>query len=89
MRIFVPAILASAGLALLSGGTSGQGLPMVGTLIIGFAALFHFMIYEIRNSGVYYFYHNLGLSRSALWLGTVSWSLMVGLALFLWGISYT
>jgi len=53
----------------------------IGTAYIVFAPFFHFTVYEIRNPNEYYFYHNLGLSKMALWILTFISSLIVGLIL--------
>ena|ERR1035437_5745254 len=39
--------------------------------------LFHYYIYEKRNSNEYYFYYNLGLSKYVLWGSTFFLSLAI------------
>jgi hypothetical protein len=39
--------------------------------------LFHYYIYEKRNSNEYYFYFNLGLSKYVLWGSTLILSFML------------
>jgi hypothetical protein len=46
-----------------------------------FAPFFHFAIYEIRNPNEYYFYYNLGLSKTVLWISTIAISFCIGLIL--------
>lgn len=53
----------------------------IGTAYIVFAPFFHFAVYEIRNPNEYYFYHNLGLSKIALWIFTFIFSFLIGLTL--------
>lgn len=53
----------------------------IGISYIVLAPFFHYFTYEVRNPDEYYFYYNLGLSRSFLWLSTVAISLIVGVIL--------
>jgi hypothetical protein len=39
--------------------------------------LFHYLIYEIRNSKEYYFYFNMGLTKLMLWLSTLFISIFI------------
>lgn len=43
------------------------------------APIMHYFSYEVRNPNEYYFYNNLGFSRSFLWIFTVGSAVIVGL----------
>jgi len=53
------------------------GLIFVGDIkSIGFSFLFiaplmQYFIYEVKNKHEYYFYYNLGLSNTILWVSTI------------------
>jgi hypothetical protein len=51
----------------------------VGISYIFISLLFHYFVYEVRNYNEYYFYFNLGLSRSLLWGITLLFSIAIGL----------
>jgi hypothetical protein len=45
--------------------------------------VFHYYIYEIRNSNEYYFYYNMGISKPLLWSSTLIFSSLIGLIISL------
>jgi hypothetical protein len=61
--------------------TNTFSLKWTGFAYVFLAPLFHYFIYEVRNSNEYYFYYNLGLSRTALWASTFLVSLVAALIL--------
>lgn len=78
----VPTLIFSALVGLVGFPMSGRySLAGVGIGYMLFSPFFHYFIYDIRNSNEYYFYHNMGLSRLALWVVSVTISLAVGLIL--------
>lgn len=82
-KLIIPVLSISLLLSLIGGSISTSFFfKILGISYIIFALLFHFYIYEIRNSTEYYFYHNLGLNKICLWLSTVIISLIVGIILF-------
>jgi hypothetical protein len=74
-------------LSLLVGfGSPGPGLfkfGAAGTVFIFFTPLLLFAVYELRRPEEYYFYFNLGLSKSVLWVASCSVSLIIGFSLIL------
>ncbi|MGY0035203.1 hypothetical protein [Pedobacter sp. NJ-S-72] len=61
------------------------GMPLkniyagIGISFMIITPLFHYFIYEVNNSGEYYFYYNLGLSKIVLWANTIVTSAVIGL----------
>lgn len=70
-------LMGSAGM-LNSGAFS---MATTGIAYMLFAPLFHYFIYEIRNSQEYYFYYNMGLSKFTLWITASLISFAMGLIL--------
>ena len=81
-KLVAPTLIFSALVGLfgfpMSGRYSFLGLG-VGYML--FAPFFHYFIYDIRNSNEYFFYHNMGLSRAALWVASVIISITIGITL--------
>lgn len=81
-RIVFPALLFSAVLSSF-GMTLVNFFGGLGFAFLFLLPLFHYLSYEIRYPGEYYFYHNQGLSKLVLWLITLVISLLVGLGFML------
>ncbi len=77
-KLITPSLAVSILIAVILGGVTNFFLAF-GIAYILFVPLFHFAIYELNNPKEYYFYYNLGLSKSILWAFTVILSLVVGL----------
>jgi len=81
-KLVIPSLIFSLLLSLLE-------MPLVkihagiGISYIVLAPLFHYFIYETRSPNEYYFYYNLGLSKTVLWTNTVITSTAIGLLLIL------
>lgn len=79
-KLMVPTAIVSAligGMGYVVTGEFSFTVMGIGYVLVGL--LFHYLIYEIRHDNEYYFYHNLGLSRGALWGFSSGLSLVVGL----------
>jgi len=79
-KLILPSLVLSAFLGLLM----MQGKQIIGGA--GFAyifltPMFHFMIYDMTSPKEYFFYYNLGLSKTVLWINTIVLSLAIGLVL--------
>ncbi len=61
--------------------TEQFSLKTVGYTYILASMYFHYLIYEKRNPGEYYFYYNMGLCKSILWGTSLFLSLIIGLFL--------
>ena len=85
-KLFVPSI----SFAILFGSfsiyvNSNFTLVGVGVSYLFLSLFFHYFIYEIRNINDYYFYYNLGLSKIILWISTLIFSLIIGIAIIILG----
>ena len=81
-KLIVPVAVLSVVVGLIGYAVIGEFyLGTVGAAFVVLSALFHYFIYEVRNPNEYYFYYNLGLSKLRLWIFSVSFSLIVGLAI--------
>ncbi len=79
-KLILPTLVLSGLLGLIGFAIAGEfSLKTIGISYIFLGLLFHYFIYEIRNSNEYYFYYNLGLSRLSLWIITFVLSLVIGL----------
>ena len=82
-KLFVPLLV----LSLLAGfGSPGPGLfkfSAAGGVFIFFTPLLLLAIYELRRPEEYFFYFNLGLSKSVLWIASCAISLVIGLGLLI------
>lgn len=79
-KLIIPSVCLSGLLAVVYLGS----IPVQRTLGISYIFLptvFHYIIYELTSPEEYYFYYNLGLSKSALWLNTMLLSMAIGLTL--------
>lgn len=77
-------IFPSLALSVFLGFLMMQGSQVIGGAgfaYIFLAPMFHFMIYDITSPKEYFFYYNLGLSKTVLWMNTIVLSLAIGLAL--------
>ena len=79
-KITFPALSLSALLAAFGTGyvsfSSGLGISFIFVF-----PMFHYLSYEIRYPNEYFFYYNLGLSRSTLWAATTFLGLTIGITL--------
>lgn len=81
-KLIIPTLGLSGSLGLIEFKLTGEfSLKTFGISYILFGLLFHYFIYEVRNSNEYYFYYNLGLSRLSLWIITFVMSLAIGLTI--------
>jgi hypothetical protein len=80
-KLVIPAVAVSVLLSLFS--LTYVQLPS-GIIIsyVLFTPCMHYVIYEIRSPHEYYFYYNLGLSKTALWANTFTVSILLSLILF-------
>jgi len=79
-KLIIPSLAVSL---LLSGFSMGYVDLWLGVGIsyVFLTALFHYYTYEVKNPNEYYFYHNLGLSKLALWANTIIVGVIVGFIL--------
>ncbi len=83
-KLIIPSLLLSAALGFLGSRlTVDFTLKSIGISYILSGPLFHYFIYEVRNTKEYYFYYNLGLSRLSLWIVTFAFSILIGLVFIL------
>jgi len=83
-KLITPTLILSGLLGIIGLGITGEfSLKAIGISYIFLGLLFHYFIYEVRNSNEYYFYYNLGLSRLSLWIITFVLSLIIGLTLII------
>lgn len=79
-KLIVPTLILSGLIGLMGLALFGEfSLKTIGISYIFLGLLFHYFIYEVRNSNEYYFYYNMGLSRLSLWIITFGLSLVIGL----------
>jgi hypothetical protein len=80
LKLIIPSLLLSTFLSLWMLGfaelSTGMGISFLFLLPV-----FQYLVYELRNPGEYYFYYNLGLSRSWLWRITLAIGMLVCLVL--------
>lgn len=80
-KLIIPSLVLSAVLSALA-------LPCAdfykgtGFSYIFLAPAFHYFTYDLKNPNEYYFYYNLGLSKVALRVSTLVFSLIIGLLIF-------
>ncbi len=67
-RLLFPALALSIGLSLLF--FPGNLFTGTSIALLFFLPLFHYFIYEMIYPSEYYFYHNFGLEKYALWIVT-------------------
>lgn len=81
-KIIIPSLIFSVILPLLfqqyTGFFTGAGISFMILL-----PTMHYLTYEIRKSGEYFFYYNLGLSKLMLWITTISSGAILGISLML------
>lgn len=88
-KLIVPTLLFSVLAGFLGSDSSGSfSLKSLGVSYILFSLMFHYFIYEVRSPHEYYFYHNLGLSKTALWASTLFTGLLLCLLIFLVWMTY-
>lgn len=80
-KLVVPALAVSILLALFSLAYLELASGIVISYVL-FTPCMHYVMYEIRSPHEYYFYHNLGLSKTALWANTLTVSILLSLTLF-------
>ena len=56
---------------------------LVGYSYFFLAIGFHYILYDLNHPGHYYFYYNLGISKQALWAGSIIVSLFLSIILFI------
>ena len=72
-RIAPPAVFLSVLLGLLL----FKSIWATGLIFLIMGPLWHYLIYEVRYKQEYYFYYNLGFTRSSLWVSTLILSVIV------------
>lgn len=78
-KLIIPSLILSGLFGFIGLGIAGEfSLKTIGISYVFLGLLFHYFIYEVRNSNEYYFYYNIGLSRLSLWLITFVLNLMIG-----------
>ncbi len=83
-KLIIPTLILSGLLGLIGLGITGEfSFKAIGISYIILGLMFHYFIYEIRNSNEYYFYYNIGLSRLTLWIITFILNLIIGLIIIL------
>ena len=83
-KLILPSMSISIATGLLGLSISGNfPIKWIGFTYVLLAPLFHYSIYEIMNKNEYYFYFNLGLSKTVLWAITLSVSLLLAIILSL------
>lgn len=81
-KLVVPSLIVAIALGFLGGISTGEfSLKTFGISYFLMSMCFHYIIYEKRNRGEYYFYYNMGLSKYLLWGTTLFLSLIFGLIL--------
>lgn len=81
-KLILPSLSMAVALAFLEWLLVQQfSLKTVGYAYILASMYFHYLIYEKRNPGEYYFYYNIGLSKYILWGTSLFLSLIIGLIL--------
>lgn len=81
-KLIIPSLVLSVLLAYFVLGL-GKLCSGTGISFIFLTPVFHYFTYELRRPNEYYFYYNLGLSKSVLWLSTIGISLVIGLVLYI------
>ncbi|MDO9511121.1 MAG: hypothetical protein Q7J34_05145 [Bacteroidales bacterium] len=85
IKLIIPTLAISVALETLRWSiTDHFSIGSVGSMYIFFALLFHFYTYEINRPNEYVFYHNMGLSKIALWVSTIIISVLIGLLMILY-----
>ncbi len=83
-KLIIPTLIVSVVMGMIGYGMSKEfSLKAIGISYLFLGLLFHYFIYEVRNSNEYYFYYNLGLSRLSLWVISFVLSLAIGLIFIL------
>ena len=77
-RLIIPTLLGAIAVGILGITLGLPVIKVIGTSYILCGPLFHYFHYELGNESEYYFYFNLGLSRTILWISTILFSLIVG-----------
>lgn len=78
-KLIMPTLFVSILLNLMGITITGNfSFKILGISYILLGLFFHFFTYEIRNSGEYYFYFNLGINKYMLWLSTLVFNLVIG-----------
>lgn len=72
-KLLIPAIMFSVLISFILGISWSN----FGLCFLLFLPLLHYFIYEVRLKNEYVFYANFGLSKKALWIITVSTSVLV------------
>ncbi|SFH02213.1 hypothetical protein SAMN04489864_104145 [Pedobacter insulae] len=62
---------------------SSKFLSGVGIAYVFLTPSLHFLFYDLSRPKEYYFYHNLGLSKTTLYLNSILISLIIGIILLL------
>jgi hypothetical protein len=70
-------------MGLIVAGIDAFMFKIAGLSVILFGLFFHYIIYEVRNPNEYYFYYNIGLGRTALWISTLIINATIALILIL------
>lgn len=83
-KLVIPNLILSGLSGFIGLGIAGDFfLKTIGVSYIILGLLFHYFIYEVRDSNEYYFYYNMGLSRLSLWIITLVLNLIIGLTFIL------
>jgi hypothetical protein len=78
-KIFIPSLIVAITIGLI--GIIFGNLPFLSTVGLGLcliSPLFQYFIYELRNEKEYYFFFNLGFSRTKLWALNIIVSIVIG-----------
>ena len=83
-KIFFPVAMVSLLAGAVNAAMMGaEGLAKTGNVLIFLTPVFHLFIYDILKPNEYYFYNNLGFSRTGLWILTFSVSLFIGFTIII------
>ncbi len=83
-RLLIPLVIISVTLNLMGMAITGKfSLHGLGITYIFLSPLLQYFIYEIIYPEEYYFYYNLGLSKTILWFSTLLIGYVIGLTMIL------
>ncbi len=83
-KIVIPSVAVAVLLGFM--GAVSFNLPFhkaAGLSYVFILPLFHYIVYESRNQNEYYFYYNIGLNKTALWISTIIIGSLIGIIMIL------
>jgi hypothetical protein len=79
-KLVIPSLTISTLLSLFSMAYVTLPIGIILSYVV-FTPCVHYFSYDIRSPNEYYFYHNLGLSKTALWANTITVSILLSFVL--------